>query len=75
MALLQDRLRQQLERLYESEEEVQLVADTPLVGLHQRSNAMLLRKSEKLTLEKAFAAADMQVSVPLGHYVISEQNC
>jgi hypothetical protein len=73
MALLQDRLRQQLERLYESEDEVELVADTPLLGLHQRSNAMLLRKSEKLTLEKAFAAADMQVSVALGHYVISEQ--
>lgn len=73
MALLQDRLRQQLERLYESEEEVQLVADTPLIGSHQRSNAMLLRKDEKLTLEKAFAAADMQVSVALEHYVISEQ--
>jgi hypothetical protein len=73
MALLQDRIRQQLERLYESEDEVELVADTPLVRPDRRSNAMLLRKSEKLTLEKAFAAADMQVSVALGHCVISEQ--
>jgi hypothetical protein len=63
IALLQDRIRQQLERLYESDNEVELVADTPLVGPDRRSNAIFLRKSERLTLEKAFATADTQVSV------------
>ncbi|KAH8796774.1 hypothetical protein BGZ57DRAFT_920492 [Hyaloscypha finlandica] len=60
IALLQDRIRRQLERLYESEDEVDLVADIPFVGPDRRSNAMFLRKSEKSTLEKAFAAADKQ---------------
>ncbi|KAE9375663.1 SET domain-containing protein [Stipitochalara longipes BDJ] len=59
-ALFQDRIRQQLERLYESEDEVDLLADTPFVRLDRRSSAILLRKSERLMLEKAFAAADAQ---------------
>jgi hypothetical protein len=63
VALLQDRIRQQLERLYESDDEVELVADTPLVGPDRRSNAIFLRKSERLTLEKTFAAVGTQVSV------------
>jgi hypothetical protein len=71
IALLQDRIRQQLERLYESEDEVDLVADTPFVGPDRRSSAMFLRKSEKSTLEKAFAAADKQVSVALGKPMIT----
>lgn len=66
IALLQDRIRQQLERLYDSEDEVDLVADTPFVGPDRRSNAIILRKSERLTLEKAFAAADTEVSDAFG---------
>ena len=66
IALLQDRFRQQLERLNESEDEVDLLTDTPFVGPDRRSNAILLRKSERLTLEKAYAAADAEVSAALG---------
>jgi hypothetical protein len=72
IALLQDRIRQQLERLYQSEGEVELLADTPFVGPDRRSNAILLRKSERLTLEKAFAAADAQVSSALGELMITD---
>jgi hypothetical protein len=73
IALLQDRIRQQLERLYDSEDEVDLVTDTSFVAPDRRSNAIFLRKSEKLTLEKAFGAADAQVSVALGKPLITDR--
>jgi hypothetical protein len=63
IALLQDRIRQQIERLYESDNPAESIAGTALVGLDRKRNALHLRKSEKLILEKAFAEVDMQVSV------------
>jgi hypothetical protein len=73
IALLLDRIRQQLERLYESDDVAESIVDTALVGLDRRSNALYLRKSEKATLEKAFAAVDMQVSIATGKPVITDQ--
>ncbi len=75
IALLQDRFGQQIERLNDSEDEVNLLADTPFVGPDRRSNAILLRKSERLTLEKAYAAADAQVSAALGVSRITDHLC
>ena len=66
VALLQDRIRQQLERLYESRDPVDLVADTVLVQPDRRDNATYLRKSETTTLEKAFAALEIQVCFLIG---------
>jgi len=54
IALLQDRIRQQLERLYESDNAMHSIGDT--VGADRRSNAISLRIIETLILEKAFAA-------------------
>jgi SET domain len=68
IVLLQDRIRQQLERLYETEDAVKCVVDTLLARPDRRSNAMFLRESERLTLEQAFEAADLLVSIPFkGH--------
>ena len=75
IALLQDRIRQQLERLYESQDEVELLAYTPFVRPDRRSNAILLRKSERLMLEKAYAATDEQVSVAWARPMITDILC
>lgn len=64
IAFLQDRIRQQLERLYESDDAVQSLAGA--VDLDRRSNAIFLRRIETTILEKAFSAVDMQVSVVTG---------
>lgn len=61
VALLQDRIRQQLERLYESEDMVQSLAGTALVTLQSQGSALQLRRSEAVILEKTFAVVDMQV--------------
>ncbi|TVY82333.1 SET domain-containing protein [Lachnellula suecica] len=60
VALLHDRIRQQLERLYGSEETVQLSADLSQVYPAARSSALQLRASETAILENAFASIDMQ---------------
>jgi hypothetical protein len=60
VALLQDRIRQQLERLYESEVAVQSLASIASEGC--QSAALRLRKAEAGVLEEAFTAVDMRVS-------------
>jgi hypothetical protein len=60
VALLHDRIRQQLERLYENEDAVQSLA-TVVTGRCQ-SAALQLRKAEAGVLEEAFTTVDMQVS-------------
>jgi hypothetical protein len=60
VALLHDRIRQQLERLYESEDTVQSIAS--IVDGKYPTAVMQLRKAEARVLEATFAAVDMQVS-------------
>jgi hypothetical protein len=60
VALLHDRIRQQLERLYESEDVVQTLA--VLVNERCQSAALQLRKAETGLLEEAFTAVEVQVS-------------
>lgn len=66
VALLQDRIREQLEHLYESEEEIALLAETALAGSSACSNAMRLRSSERALLEKAFSAIGTLVRIQKG---------
>ena len=61
VTLLQDRLRGQLEKLYESEDAVQALASSALVPAESQHNALLLRRSEVALLEVAFIAVDTQV--------------
>lgn len=75
IVLLQDRIRQQLERLYESEGAVESVVYTLLARSDRRNNAMFLRASEKATLEQAFEAADLLVSIAQGKPVITDRLC
>jgi hypothetical protein len=63
VALLQDRIRQQLERLYESEDPVESLAITGLLNPDLRRNALQLRKSEAALLEEAFTTVEVQVSL------------
>jgi hypothetical protein len=62
VALLQDRIRQQLERLYESEATIAPFSETLLVDSDRRRNATRLRNGEITILEKAFSSIEMQVS-------------
>lgn len=62
VALLQDRIREQQERLYDSEDEVLLEANRPRTDPSARSNAIHLRDSERTLLEKSCKAIGMQVS-------------
>lgn len=68
VALLQDRIRQQLERLFESGEMVGSLAETNFVAPQRQRNALQLRQSEIVILEKLFAVLDMQVSVLRKHF-------
>ncbi len=61
IALLQDRLRQQLEYLYESEDAVQSLSSMPSVSRDRQTIALELRKSETLILEKAFGVTNKDV--------------
>lgn len=70
VALLQDRIRQQLERLYESEDAVQSLATIISEGC--QSTALPLREAEAGVLEEAFTALDMQVSSTKGIALISD---
>lgn len=63
IALLQDRLRQQLECLYESEDAVQSLSSTPNVSRDRQTSALQLRKSEILNLEKAFEVTNKEVRI------------
>lgn len=64
VALLQDRIRGQLERIYESEETVESFADQALVrGFPERQRlALQLRNTEAAILNGILAALDLQVS-------------
>jgi hypothetical protein len=61
VALLQDKIRQQLERLYESEEAITSLAEITLVDADHQRDAMRLRNGEVTILEEAFSAIDLQV--------------
>jgi hypothetical protein len=63
VALLQDRIRQQLERLYESEDAVESLAISGLLTPELQRNALQLRKSEAALLEEAFTTVGVQVSL------------
>jgi len=57
-ALLQDRIRQQLEKLYESDDEVQSLAS---VAKDRHKAALQLRMTETAILEAAYANVELQV--------------
>jgi hypothetical protein len=61
VALLQDRLRRQLERLAESENVIDSLPHISDIVPERQRAALQLRKSEATILEKAFAAVDEQV--------------
>jgi hypothetical protein len=63
VALLQDRIRQQLERLYESEDPVESLASAGLLTPYLQHNALQLRKSEAALLEEAVTTVGAQVSL------------
>jgi hypothetical protein len=63
VALLQDRIRQQLERLYESEDPMESLAITGLLTPDLQRNAWQLRKSEAELLEEAFTTVELRVSL------------
>jgi hypothetical protein len=58
IALVQDRIRQQLERLYASEDFVQDLSDSPQVDKARGSLAIELRSLETQLLEQAYNAMD-----------------
>ncbi|TVY31195.1 SET domain-containing protein [Lachnellula hyalina] len=60
VALLHDRIRQQLGLLYASEETVQSLADLEHISPDFLKNAIKLRTSETELLQRAFAFVDMQ---------------
>ena len=72
VALLQDRIRQQIERLYNSEDAVQSLASVAREGC--QSAALQLRMAEAALLEEAFTTVDMQVSSRKGDVLISESS-
>lgn len=63
VALVEDRIRQQLERLYESDEAITSLCETSLVDSDRQQNAMRLRNGEAKLLENAFSAIEMQVGL------------
>ncbi|CAL3972609.1 unnamed protein product [Diplocarpon coronariae] len=60
VALLQDRIQQQLECLYGSEDTVQSLESTRLVSQDRHKSALQLRKSEASMLEEAYEATNKQ---------------
>ncbi len=61
IALLQDRISQQLERLYESEGAMPSLIESSFVDYNRLKHALRLRKGEISLLEKSFTAVDEQV--------------
>ena len=70
VALVHDRIGQQLERLYDSGDAVQSLAT--FVTERSRSAALQLRKTEAGVLEEAFTAVDMQVRSGNGDVLITD---
>ncbi len=68
VCILQERLQEQLERLYASEE-ISTVIEASLIERDKRLStaASKLRQGETALLEKAFNALNIQVSLHLGH--------
>ncbi|KAI9055571.1 hypothetical protein LZ554_000517 [Drepanopeziza brunnea f. sp. 'monogermtubi'] len=62
ISILQDRIQQQLESLYQSEDAVEALASTPVVSRDRQRSAMHLRRSETSMLEKAYGAANQEKS-------------
>jgi len=62
VALLQARIQEQLERLYESEDTVESLSSMTIVVTEHQTNATKLRKSETAILEKFYEALDTEVS-------------
>lgn len=63
VALLLDRIVQQLDRLYQSDDAVQSLSSIGLVTQERQETAMQLRKSESVILEKAFRVIGFEVSL------------
>lgn len=72
VALLHNGIRQQLERLHESEDVVQSLVS--IVGERCQSAALQLRKAETGLLEEALIAVDVQVSSRKGFILITDGN-
>jgi hypothetical protein len=70
VALLQDRIRQQLERLYESEDTLQSLLGMSFVHADRHEVASQLRTREASILEAAFTTADTQVRRSAHSFVI-----
>lgn len=62
VALLQDRLRQQIERLYESEQAIALLAETTVLDADRQRDALRLRERETSLLENVFTEVEEHVS-------------
>lgn len=63
VALLHDRVREQLESLYESEAVLKTPQIQEVTNPGRLRSALQLRQNETMILEKAFAAIDAQVSL------------
>lgn len=63
VALLQARIQEQLQRLYESEDTVESLPSMTAVVAEHQTNAMKLRKNETAILEKVYEALDTEVSL------------
>lgn len=61
VALLQDRLRSQLERLYETDDDLRSLANVSPVSVDHQKVALQLRSVESAILEAAFNSVDEQV--------------
>ncbi|KAH7356897.1 hypothetical protein BKA65DRAFT_580014 [Rhexocercosporidium sp. MPI-PUGE-AT-0058] len=70
IALLQDRIQQQLECLYESEDALQALGSTALVSQDRYRSALQLRKSETGILEEAFKATEKEKTSLLASEVV-----
>lgn len=70
IAMLQDRIRHQLECLYESEDAIQALGSTGLVSQDRYRSALQLRKREISILEQAFKETDNEKSSLLKSEVV-----
>jgi hypothetical protein len=64
VALLQDRIQQQLERLRGSEDDVKSLADIANLVPERQNSAIQLRKNETTILQEALVTVELQVSPP-----------
>ncbi|KAM3066802.1 hypothetical protein ACMFMG_011871 [Clarireedia jacksonii] len=62
VTILQDRIRQQLERLYGSEDIVETLATTAMISEDKKVNAFKLRRTETAILEAAYETVEAEKS-------------